>query len=402
MKKRFALYGMFAAMAIFATACGDDSSSGPEEESSSSIEVEDESSSSVEEEGKSSAADKKSSSSEAKKGDSSSSEKTTSSSSAAVSSSSEISYEPTCVVKMEGSVASVETHFYATDMGGDVEQVMVVDYDNYTVSSTLDFAVLGVTSCEEAKLMLGEQVKSCSAENKTVSVVSTIPSEYFEPTYGTLANAKEAICGGFLSEFIVDTTALNQEMLAAGKYGTFRDTRDAMLYRTIKIGNQTWMAQNLLYETESGSVTNGYERFYTWETATGVCPTGWDLPTKADYEDLILLLDDEYKSIEGDNSEFDFEKAKDLVSANTGDELSGNDRYGFSIVAAGHYDLGYQDRGISASFWTKTSSSSYAYALGITSEFKYAAMMFSTVDDSRKKTIRCIKDDAPSQSVSSN
>ena len=123
MKKRFALYGMFAAMAISATACGDDSSSGPEEESSSSIEDEDESSSSVEEKGKSS-------SSEAKKGDSSSSEKAASSSSEAVSSSSEISYEPTCVVKTEGSVASVETHIYATDMGGDVEQIVVVDYED--------------------------------------------------------------------------------------------------------------------------------------------------------------------------------------------------------------------------------------------------------------------------------
>ena len=107
MKKRFALYGMFAAMAIFATACGDDSSSGPEEESSSSIEDEDESSSSVEEKGKSS-------SSEAKKGDSSSSEKAASSSSEAVSSSS-ISNpyagrkaNPYCNVSLSGDTVTLE------------------------------------------------------------------------------------------------------------------------------------------------------------------------------------------------------------------------------------------------------------------------------------------------------
>ena len=45
----------------------------------------------------------------------------------------------------------------------------------------------------------------------------------------------------------VTTQFLNQEMLAEGKYGDFLDVRDGQVYKTIKIGSQTWMAEDLRY-----------------------------------------------------------------------------------------------------------------------------------------------------------
>jgi uncharacterized protein (TIGR02145 family) len=152
-------------------------------------------------------------------------------------------------------------------------------------------------------------------------------------------------------------------------FGTFTDGRDGQTYRTVKIGKQTWMAENLNYLTESGSwcyedsisYCKKYGRLYNWKTAKTVCPKRWMLPSREDWDKLGQAVGGERKPDDEGNIDW-YGAGKKLKSKsgwnNWDDDKSGNgtDNYGFSALpGGGRGSVGsFGNAGYYGSWWTAT------------------------------------------------
>ena len=138
----------------------------------------------------------------------------------------------------------------------------------------------------------------------------------------------------------------------AQETGTFTDSRDKKVYKTVKIGTQTWMAENLNYNA-SGSWCYGndsikydaYGHLYKFDDAKNVCPTGWHLPSDADWTTLIDSLGGE--DIAGG-------KLKSTLSW-TSPNFGATNSSGFTALAAGNFGVGkFKSIGIIGAWWSST------------------------------------------------
>jgi uncharacterized protein (TIGR02145 family) len=174
------------------------------------------------------------------------------------------------------------------------------------------------------------------------------------------------------------------------EYSELADDRDGQIYKTVKIGGQWWMAQNLNYETDSSfcykdsaEFCEKYGRLYTWDAVVDVCPDGWHLPSKAEWETLITAVGGQATA------------GKMLKSTSGG---KGSDAFGFSALPAGYRVKGggYLYAGAHTFFRSSTVSSTEInngpYSAFLDFNVDYAAGMSSDDYNNYGFSVRCLKD----------
>ncbi len=178
------------------------------------------------------------------------------------------------------------------------------------------------------------------------------------------------------------------------EYGSLSDSRDGQTYRTVIVGNQVWMAENLNYSADSSWCYNDNPksceekgRLYKWNEALDVCPAGWHLPSRAEWWTLVA-------TVGGRQSAIPTLKSTSLW-IDVIQEYNGTDDYGFSVIPAGYKELNqnyvFDNRSV-AFFWTASEdvdkdANAYYFYLG----YNYGPGL----DSSNKNvafSVRCLQD----------
>ncbi|MCF0222887.1 MAG: hypothetical protein HUK20_01325 [Fibrobacter sp.] len=256
-------------------------------------------------------------------------------------------------------------------------------------------------------------------DNGTIKVLSTCNNELFNPSTQWCNECPECN-GGKIDDYLFDG-------------------RDGQKYKTVKIGNQTWMAENLKYEYKINGVDaswcykneeiNNFDhceevgRYYLWSAAMdsagivalankvpnskivdeetiegfgcgngvtctpniphrGVCPEGWHVPTKEEYETL-------FNAAGGSNN------AGNKLRSTTGIfwKILGTDDFGFSARAGGGFD--YAQNKVSGtgmgSLWTASwnQDKDNPYAAAFSPSPKVSV---GPKSQTYALTLRCLKD----------
>jgi uncharacterized protein (TIGR02145 family) len=210
---------------------------------------------------------------------------------------------------------------------------------------------------------------------------------------------------------IIVLSVIYTTQIYAQQYGSFTDSRDGKIYKTVKIGRQVWMAENLSIDkisneeefseiktakewkeaNENGKPAWCYYNFdksnttklYNWYAVhADLAPPGWHLPSEDEWEQLIKFLGGKYI-------------AGGKLKSKTGWKNNGNgtNSVGFSGIPSGwcNYLGKFNDISKYGSWWSTWEYGGDNAWIHIISKFDNEIGNI-TVDKGYGLAVRCIKD----------
>jgi uncharacterized protein (TIGR02145 family) len=162
-------------------------------------------------------------------------------------------------------------------------------------------------------------------------------------------------------------------------------------YKTVKIGSQTWFAENLDYAVggsvcyeNSPSNCAKYGRLYNWDDAKTACPSGWHLSSNAEWITLAAFVGGEVTA---------GKKLKSTSGWN--DNGNGTNQYGFSALPGG---IGYSgdyfnSAGNNGYWWSATEyDASNAWGRNMCSSFESVSRGYGNDNKTYLFSVRCVQD----------
>ena len=319
-----------------------------------------------------------------------------------------------------GAVQYAETHSATTNQNG----LLVLTIGDGTVTAGTTVADVDWN---------GAAIQSVVKNGSTV--VATITSPVNAVPYALQAGNVSAMSVADLLALVGSMTDAEKEQLRAALGVTGGGSSDPTTfvcgtskmvdadgneYETVQIGTQCWTKTNLRVApagatdaSSSGASSNTepyyyvnsafnpavYGYYYNWEAAKLACPTGWHLPSDAEWTTLTYYVSSQSEFQCGGNSSY---IARALASTEgwkpssslcvVGNDPSTNNDLGFGAVPAGGWDDGFYYAGDDAYFWSSSEygtdfawcRSLYFDAAEVTGGYGYRYDGFS---------VRCLRDE---------